>query len=357
MNSIDFPIFRTKISGVTKRYNLSDPAERAEYFAAKVGEEIKKLRAYLEHGTFVAYMLGKKNSGKGTYSKLFMEAVGSNNVGHVSIGDIVRDAHLGLESPEKRDELLDFLRKNYRGFHTVEELVANIEGRGTSSLISTELIVALIKYEISKHPKQAIFLDGFPRGLDQIPHSMFLKELIGYREDPDFLVFLHLPESVIDERIKYRVICPICKTPRNTRLLATKEVGYDEQTKTFYLRCDNPSCNLAQMVSKEGDELGIEPIRQRLEIDDQIFRKLLDLQGLPKIYLRNAVPVAQASEIVDDYEITPAYEYEYDATSKNVKVLEKSWEVNDDSGVPSYSLMPAAVVVGLIKQMVQVLGL
>jgi adenylate kinase family enzyme len=129
--------------------------------------------------------------------------------------------------------------------------------------------VALIKYEIAKHPKQAIFIDGFPRAMDQVGYSMYLKEIIGYRDDPDFLVFISLPNPVIHERIKYRVVCPICKVPRNLKLLATKHAGYDEATGQFYLMCDKPECKGARMVPKEGDEQGIEPIRERLETDDR----------------------------------------------------------------------------------------
>ncbi len=357
MDITDFPVFKTKVSSHPEHYDLTDLADRKRYFEAKAGEELKKLRSYLPKNTFVGYLLGKKNSGKGTYSKLFMEALGGDHIGHVAIGDIVRDAHAGLQSDEKKNHLVNFLQKNYRGFHSVEELIGLIEGRDTSSLISTELIIALLKYEISKRPRQAIFIDGFPRGLDQIPHSMFLKELLGYRDDPDFLVFLSLPETIIDERIKYRVVCPICKTPRNTKLLATKEVGYDETEKKFFLRCDNPTCKKERMVPKEGDHLGIEPIRERLETDGKIFQHLLGLQGLPKVYLRNSVPVAQAADAVDDYEITPMYDYELDPSNKTVKILQKPWVVNDDHGVPSYSLLPAAVVVSFIKQVAEVLGL
>src|SRR5260221_13224575 len=101
MKGIEFPIFKTKIEGVTKRFNLSDPAERAEYFQAKAGPEIKKIQAYLENPSskeFVAFLLGKKNSGKGTYSKLFMEAVRSDKIKHLSVGDLVRDVHNTIES-------------------------------------------------------------------------------------------------------------------------------------------------------------------------------------------------------------------------------------------------------------------
>jgi len=357
MNMNEFPVFKTKTPGVTEKFNLNDPDSRKLYFQAKVGPEIEKLQKYfLQDKTFVAFLLGKKNSGKGTYSKLFMEATDRDRVGHLSVGDLVRDVHASLEQPESRAALIEFLKNNYRGFHTVEETIDLIEGRNQSSLISSELILSLIKYELSKRPRQAIFIDGFPRALDQVGYSLYLKEVIGYRDDPDFFVFINVPNSIIDERIKYRVVCPICKTPRNLRLLATKEVGYDETTKEFYLKCDTPTCNGARMYPKEGDELGIEPIRERLEVDTQIFNQLLQLTGVPKVYLRNSVPVDQADEFVDDYELTPGYSYELNPDG-TVKTIEKPWTVKDDNGVESYSLLPPAVVVGLIKQTAQVLGL
>lgn len=357
MAKTEFPIFKTKVEGLTKSFNLNNLKERREYFRAKVGPEIERLKEYLTDNTFVGFLIGKKNSGKGTYSKLFMEAVSQERVGHVAVGDIVRDVHKNLDSEQGRAELINFLEKNYRGFHSIDETVALIEGRNQETLISSELIVALLKYEISRRPKQAIFIDGFPRALDQIGYSLFLRELIGYREDPDFMIFIDVPDAVIDERIKYRVVCPVCKTPRNTKLLATKEVEYDEKQKTFYLICDNPRHKRTRMVPKEGDELGIEPIRERLEVDNQIFNQLLTLTGIPKIFLRNSIPREKALEYVDDYELTPEYYYEKDSQTGQVKIMEKPWTVKDDNGVESYSLLPPAVVVVMIKQIAQVLGL
>ena len=64
-----------------------------------------------------------------------------------------------------------------------------------------------------------------------------------------------------------------------------------------------------------------------------------------------------AKDNVDDYEITPEYVLKWDKEAKKVKVTEKPWVINDDSGVPSYSLLPHGVMISFLKQAVQVLGL
>jgi len=357
MPSFNFPIFKTKIPGLEKSFNLADPDERREYFNLKAGEEIKKIKEFLQKNTFVAYLLGKKNSGKGTYAKLFMEALNSDKIVHVSIGDIIRSVHQSLTDGNKKNDLMEFLKSNYRGFISLEKAIETIISRDTKTLLPTELALALIKWEISRMEKKAIFIDGFPRDLDQVSYSLYFRDLIGYRDDPDFFVFIDLPEVVINERMKTRVICPICQTPRSIKLFATKEIGYDKEKKEFYLICDNPSCNRARMVVKEGDELGIEAVRQRIEVDEKVMNLLLKLEGIPKIFLRNSVPVKLAKDYVDDYEITPAYSYKWNENSQKVEVIEEPWIINDDENEPSYSLLAAAVAVSLIKQTAKVLEL
>ena len=353
MKNFEFPIFKTKTGGPV--FKLEDPVERHKYFEHKAGPEIEKLRDYLRTGTFVAILLGRKNSGKGTYTKLFMEAVGGNGVAHISIGDVVRNAHKELETENGRTEIVNFFKNRYRGFLDIDEVINVILGRDTKTLLPTEAILALAEREISRVGRKAVFIDGFPRSLDQVSYSLYLRSIMGYRDDPDFLVFIDVPDAVIDERMKYRVICPKCQTPRNLKLLRTKEVGYNKTDGKFYLMCDNAGCEKAIMIPKEGDELGIEAIRDRVEADDKVMRTLLDLKGVPKILLRNSVPKSSADETVDNYEITPAYRYEQD--SGIVKVIEEPWTVKDENGIEIYSLLPAAVAVSLIKQVAQALNL
>ncbi len=354
----NFPVIKTKTSEVTKKFDLTDPKQRKEYFELKAGPEIAKLKKYLKNNTFVAYLLGKKNSGKGTYTKLMAEIFGADKIGHISVGDLVRATHKIIEDSKAKKELLGYLEQHYRGYISIENAIDALVGKNQKMLLPTELILALVKREIDKLGRKAIFLDGFPRDLDQIQYSLFFRDLINYREDPDIFVAINIPESVLDERMRNRVVCPKCQAPRNLTVFATKKVGFDEKTKKFFLICDNPDCKDARMFGKEGDSAGIESIRERLELDDKLIKKVMSLHGIPKILLRNAVPVSSIKDnIVDDYEITPKYVYKHDKKTGKITTSEEPWVVKDDEGSDSYSLLAPPVVVGLLKQLVKALEL
>jgi adenylate kinase family enzyme len=353
---MDFPIFKTK-SDVYKKFDLTDAKQRQAYFEYKCGPEIKKIRNYLKNNTFIAYFLGKKSSGKGTYSKMFAEIIDRDKMAHFSIGDMVRSFDEVVKDTEKKKELTDFLRKNYRGYMPVDQIMKALESRSTKVLLPSELILTLAKKEIEKLGRKVIFIDGFPRDLDQVSYSLFFRDLIGYRDDPDIFILIDVPTAVIDERVKFRVICPICQTSRNLKLLPTKSIEYDKKDRKFYLLCDNSNCKGARMVTKEGDELGIEPIKERLDKDELLIKQAYNLQGIPKILLRNSIPVDRAKEFTDDYEITPEYAHSFNEKTGRVQTQEKPWEVKDDEGILSNSLLPPPVVVSLIKQLVKVFGI
>ena len=356
MKDLEFPLFKTKVENSPK-FDLTDVKQREKYFDLKAGEEIKKLREYLKENTFIVYLLGKKNSGKGTYAKMFKEVVDRDRIEHFSIGDMIREVDKELKDEDKKKELMAFLEKNYRGFVPLEEIIKSLKNRTTSNLLPSELILALAKREIAKRGKKAIFVDGFPRELDQVSYSLFFRDLIEYRQDPDIFVLIDVPEAVIDERIKHRVICPLCQTSRSLKLFPTSKIECNQEKREFYLICDNPECKGARMVVKEGDELGIEPIKERLKIDENLIKQAFSLYGIPKVLLKNSVPKDKAKEFVDDYEITPEYSYEWDDKNRKVKVIEKPWQILDDDKASCYSLMPPPVVVSLIKQIVKALNL
>lgn len=354
MRDIQFPLFKTRIEKSPK-FDLTDVEQRRRYFELKAGDEIKRLRDYLANNTFIAYLLGKKNSGKGTYAKMLQEIVSPDRITHFSIGDMVRTFDEVVGDERKINELEQDLKKLYRGYLPLSDIFNALKSRSTKVLLPSEFILALVKMKIGQMPKKAIFIDGFPRNLDQVSYSLFFRDLIGYRDDPDVFVLIDVPGAVIDERIKYRVVCPKCQTSRNLKLLPTKDVGFDEKENKFYLLCDNPDCSNVRMVPKEGDESGIEPIRDRLKTDEELIKKAFELHGIPKVLLRNSVTVDKAKEYFNDYEITPAFKYQLE--NGMVKTVKKPWEILDDEGKPSYSLMPPPVVVCLIKQLVVALGI
>ncbi len=173
MNDFDFPLFKTK-SDVYKKFDLTDVASRKEYFEYKAGPEIKKLQEYLKDNTFIVYLLGKKNTGKGTYSKMFKEIVSPDRIEHLSVGDLMRSFDSVLKDPAQKQALVAFLQKRYRGPTPLEDLIKAMEERSTKVLLPSELILALVEREITRLGKKAIFIDGFPRDVDQVSYSLFL---------------------------------------------------------------------------------------------------------------------------------------------------------------------------------------
>jgi len=161
----------------------------------------------------------------------------------------------------------------------------------------------------------------------------------------------------LQERESWLVLNVSKDLPKENKKSGHGVIGYDKKKKTFYLICDNPKCKEARMVQKEGDRFGIRLIKKRLKLDERLMRYAFSLYGIPKILLRNAVPVKEAERYVDDYEITPIFSYKWSDKEKKVKIIKKPWIFPDDKRIPSYSLLPAPVVVSMIKQMVKILNL
>ncbi|PIS22537.1 hypothetical protein COT50_01340 [candidate division WWE3 bacterium CG08_land_8_20_14_0_20_41_10] len=356
---MDFPLFNTKVLGKGEIYDLNDPVGRRQYFEDKLGSKLDNIKEFLDNNTFVGFMLAKKSAGKGTYSKMFAEVVGEDRVAHVSVGDIVRQVHKTVgESESEKNKLIDYLRSSYRGFISVEECVDALLGRTQDRLIPTEFILALVKREIDKIGRKAIFIDGFPRTLDQISYSLYFRSLINLRDDPDFFVLIDIPETIIDERMKYRVVCPVCNTSRNLKLLPTKFVDYDKAENKFHLLCDNKVCSeysRARLVAKEGDDKGIGSIKNRLEMDGKLMEMATKLQGIQKILVRNAVPTEFVEDYTEPYEITPEYVYRYDEASQKIVTEQKPWVVKDDAGKDCNSLLAPPALLSMMSQMHSIL--
>ena len=119
---MDFPIVKTKIENMPS-FDLSNPEDCEKYFELEVKEDIKKIKNYLEHNSFIVYLLGKKNSGKGTYAKIFRNLMGTEKISHFSIGDMIRGIDEELKDKDRREELISFLKKNYRGWVSLDDII------------------------------------------------------------------------------------------------------------------------------------------------------------------------------------------------------------------------------------------
>ena len=239
---MDFPIFNTKILSTGKTYDLTDAAQRHAYFHDKAGNEIEALKTYLDNNAFVGFLLAKKQAGKGTYSKMLQEVLGENRLAHVSVGDIVRDVDLATKDDSYRTELETYMKKHYRGFVSLDQAFEAFYSRSQDKLLPTEFVLTLVKREIEKVGRKALFIDGIPRDLDQISYSLFFRELINFKGDPDFFVLIETPEELINARLGGRRVCPVCKTSKNIYFNPTTKVSYDAAANSYMLICDNISC-------------------------------------------------------------------------------------------------------------------
>lgn len=354
MSKLNFPIKSNKVTGVTQEFNISDPGQRQTYFRLKVGKEIEKIKLFLENHTFVAIMLGKKGSGKGTYSGLLKEIFGDDHISQISVGDITRSVFEEIKTPQGLNDLKEYLKNNYRGYVSVDEAIDIFNNKTQGKLLPSEFILALVTREIEKLPKKALIIDGFPRNVDQVSYSLYLRNIINFRNDPDFMVFIDIPEMVIDARIKNRFICPKCQTSRNLTLLPSSKIGFDENANEYYLICDKAGCDGGRMVRKEGDEHGIAPIKDRLDLDGKLMEMAQDIHGIQKVFLRNSIPLDIAKDNFDIYEMTPEFYYEKN-NQNNIVTKTKPWVVKDDSGIDCVSLMAPAVMISYLRQLAEIL--
>lgn len=352
---VDYSFVPTK-TGDSKTYDLSSPAERKLYFNSKVGDEIEKLKEFFSRDSFIAYLLAPKMAGKGTYVGMFKEIFGSEDIEHLSVGDLVRRNHTEFQNKGKNSDIYKYAKENYRGFLTLDEVFKALVNRDTKTVsIPTEFVLTMIKKEIDLLKGKTIFLDGFPRKIDQISYALYFKELVDHREDKDFFVFVNLPMEMINQRITDRAICPKCQTSRNLKLSPTSKVCYDEKCSSYYLVCDNESCENLRMVCKEGDELGIENIKERIIEDLKLMEQARKMYGVEKIEIYNSLEKQKASEYVDDYELTKEFCFDVDC-KKDVKKTTKQFSIMDGSS-EYVSLSPAPAMIQLIRQLVLKLNL
>ena len=334
--------------------NLTNKIDKHKYFRHKAGDQIDALTDYLKKNQVVIYMLAPKFAGKGVYSGLLRELF-PGLFEHISVGDLIRE--FPKTYAQDKENLLKALEKLYRGPMPLKEVIDLVLNPDPTKLVPDEFILALLKYKISQMDKKSLILDGFPRTQDQVYYALLFRDLIDYRDDKDIFLFINIPFEVIDLRAKYRVVCPECKLSRNTKMLLTEIVEYDKDSGQFYLVCDNPQCKgykKQRLYAKPGDELGIKAYLPRIKNDLKLMEFARNLHGISRIELYNAVPADFIGKHIQDYEVTPFYEFE--ATDSGVKITSKPWTFQMD-GVDYVSFLAPAVGLQLIRQLFEIAGL
>ena len=124
-------------------------------------------------------IMGPQGSGKGTQAKLLKADF---DFVHISVGDIFRwniQAHTKLGADVKR----------------------NVD-RG--KLVSDEIVGQIIKRRLDEHDwNYGFILDGFPR--NEVQAAFFLESY-----DIDAVVYIHIPDEVVFERVLARRLCSQC---------------------------------------------------------------------------------------------------------------------------------------------------
>ena len=349
---MEYPLFNSKALSDGNVYDLTDSVGRLKYFHAKLGDKIPQLKEFLDKNSFVGFMLAKKLAGKGTYAKMVEDVLGSERFAHISVGDVTRNTGAVLDDSIKSRELIAYLENNYRGTLSLSDALDAFKNRSQDKIsVPTDFILCLLKKEIASMNKKALFIDGLPRNMDQISASLYFRDLINYRDDPDFFVLIEAPLEILDTRMLYRTICPDCHTSRNILFTPTTFVKYDETTNQYYLVCDNKECSgygKSRFITKVGDDQGIKSIEARLKDDQQLMDVASQLQGIPKILLRSSYPVDVANQYLEDYEIQPKLVYSHDA--HGVHISKENWVITDDYGVKSYTIYAAVYIVNLLTQ-------
>jgi adenylate kinase family enzyme len=354
---MDYPFFNSKALSDNNVYDLTDPIDRLKYFHTKLGTKIEDLKSYLDSNSFISYMLAKKLAGKGTYAKMVADVLGPTRIAHISVGDVIRKIHVQLDDPTALQELRSYLEKNYRGFLSIDDALETLKNRTQDKVsIPTDFLLCLLKNEITLMGKKALFIDGLPRNLDQITASLYFRDLVNYRDDPDLFILIDTPNEILNARMKNRRVCPYCQTSRNLLFTPSQFVKYDKLADDYYFVCDNTLCSgygVARYIAKEGDLDGISSIEERLQADADLMAVAVTLQGIPKIMLRSTYPVAIAKEYLEDYEIQP--KLVYSVQGDKVALSKENWVFKDENGEECYTIYAATYVVNLLTSLHKIL--
>jgi adenylate kinase family enzyme len=330
--------------------------QKLDYFKRRLGDKLNQFINYTQQCGFVLFFLAKKQAGKGTYIKILQELTNGRII-QISIGDLVREAEAKAKDSAKRKELIQELKKYYQGeldLEAVADLLVNqsVENK----LLPTDVITALITMSaLEKNLGQPIIIDGFPRGKDQVLVALQMQKDFLEKNIPAGFVAIDCPDEVLARRYIYRRSCPVCSTPRNIKLLLTKEIEYDENTGEFYLICDNMTCEgkHIRMRQKQADDLGPDALKEKQKLMVEIMQEIQAKAGDNYLIVHNTVPINEATPEMLKEDFTEEADLSWNEKEQEVARNFKPIQVADDQGREAYSRWPEAVVVEMVEKLVE----
>ena len=180
-------------------------------------------------------LLGCPGVGKGTQAEGISK---SFKIAHISTGNILRDE----------------IKKNTYLGRKVENLVKK------GNLVSDEIIIELIKNEISKHESSNGFvMDGFPRNLKQAKMFQDMLDMLNLKLDKVVNIFVEKDEII--RRLSSRMVCSNCNSV----------YSIDDLKNMPDTKCSVCGGNL---YKRKDDEKNI--IEKRLELYETETRPLID---------------------------------------------------------------------------------
>lgn len=183
-------------------------------------------------------LLGKPGAGKGYVSDYLKSKYGFV---HISTGELCRKN----------------IRENTELGKQVEEYIAN------GKLVPSDIILTMLKQELSANAGKNIILDGFPRTIDQA-------EALQSIANVDVVIEVDVPDNLILNRIAGRRVCPTC-----SKVYASEDAPLGV--------CQN--CN-SKLVVRKDDDVNI--AKQRLKTYEAQTKPLVEYYKSKLIRLDNS---------------------------------------------------------------------
>ncbi|MFM8185865.1 MAG: adenylate kinase [Alphaproteobacteria bacterium] len=179
--------------------------------------------------------IGAPGSGKGTQAKILAKEY---NLECLSTGDL--------------------LRKEVENKSDIGQIAENLMTQG--KLVDDEIVIEIIKNNISKNDDKGYIFDGFPRNVHQA--IMLEKMLTQLNKKIDKVINFDVNEEIIIKRISGRISCKNCGSVYNKYYNPTVKDGI----------CDNCGSNDLYQRADDNEET----VKNRLEIFKKSSFPLID---------------------------------------------------------------------------------